>query len=122
MVVRELRKALERGSTEYKVLTLLIRECEEIEERGLTADPVAIARKFIKSNQDTLKFGANSTLEAEIVFLETLLPTQLTEDDIVSLIMEQGITSLGTAMKFLKENYAEEYDGRVAAAAIKRCL
>ena len=92
---------------------------------------VAVVKKFIKGIDETLeaiikqKNDANqnflseqcSNLMNERDLLEQFLPKQLSAADLDLLIV--GKESMPEFMKFLKENYAGQYDGKLASAVAK---
>ena len=80
---------------------------------------------LIKANDPDLE-AALTTVKNEKEILEGYLPTQLTVEQLTGIIGAQlhtgtlvkGPTLKGTAMKYLKETFAGQYDGKVAAQAI----
>jgi len=91
-----------------------------------------ILRKLLKSNQETLKATQDEAQKAAIVeenaVLESLLPKQLTEDEIVEALAPvadaiEGAPgdgpATGIAMKHLKQSGAA-VDGKTVSAAVKK--
>ena len=90
---------------------------------------VAVVKKFIKGIDETLealnKRGDGSAEERAAVLhavderyiLEQFLPKQLSATDLDLLII--GKASMPEFMKFLKENYAGQYDGKLASVIAK---
>lgn len=96
----------------------------------------AVVKKFIKNARETLNALASQPgaplmpYENEILVLESYLPEQLSKDQLIVIIAEQfekglvekGPKSKGLLMKYLKDNFAGQYDGKDAAAAIDEAL
>lgn len=49
---------------------------------------------------------------------DMILPPQLTYDDLLEVLVDSTGDTLGTHMKFLKEHYNGQYDGKIAKQAI----
>ncbi|MCB1201418.1 MAG: GatB/YqeY domain-containing protein [Leptospiraceae bacterium] len=87
------------------------------------ADVIKVVRQFLKSVNENLELAAQGKLSGDMAekykqekdILEAYLPSQLSEDKIKSIITESGATNLGEAMKFLKEKYDGQYDGKMAS-------
>lgn len=83
----------------------------------------ARAKKLIAYNKETLDSTKDAekafVLEQENVFFESLLPKQLSEDDLKSLISAMNPNNIGEVMKELKENYAGRFDGKLASKIAK---
>ena len=58
--------------------------------------------------------------------IEGFLPSQLTEEQLESIISELQVKdpsiNMGLAMKALKDSYAGQYDGKIASSVAKRML
>lgn len=116
------------------LLTTLIGEVEnESRKPGAPlADIVAVTmvKSFLKKN---LEFQALSkvtetteALKREQQILESYLPSQLGEDALLKILEDEFHTaaqpSKGLIMKFLKDNYANQYDGKLAAQVVDAFL
>jgi len=78
---------------------------------------VAYLKKFIKGIDETLSVRDSEDLRRQREIVVDFLPTQLTEQQLVDLVT--GNLSLAEYMKFLKDNYAGLYDGKLAASVWK---
>lgn len=83
---------------------------------------VAVVKKFIKNLDETIQAltsrGQDATPYAgERKALEAFLPLQLTELMLTHIAMKQS--SMPDFMKFLKENHAGQYDGKLASIVAK---
>ena len=111
---------------------------ESTDEESLT-----VIKKFIKNTNETLrifidasmKLGADphsiekiNELREEIKMYEDYLPKQLSEDELKEIIKSNidysiefgaGKPNLGTIMKYLKETYNGQYDGKTASLIAK---
>lgn len=92
---------------------------------------LAVVRKFLKSNAETLAHARNAglgdavaKLEAERDAFEAYLPRQMTDTEIEDFVrghIAAGAT-LGAVMAALKAERAGRYDGKAASAIAKRLL
>lgn len=119
--------ARKEGSENASLLTTLLSESANVGKsagnRDSTDDEVVgVIKKFIKNidetiftlsvrSQDTTKF------EKEREVLLTFLPKQLTNDELLAIAKTK--TSMPEFMKFLKENYNGQYDGKSASTIAK---
>lgn len=67
---------------------------------------------------------AKAKLQSEIAIIEEFLPRQLSADALEKILVEYKTATAGalmsTAMKFLKEQYPGQYDGKSASEIAKR--
>ena len=67
---------------------------------------------------------AKAKLQSEIAIIEEFLPKQLTPEALETILVEYKTTTAGaamsTAMKFLKDRYPGQYDGKSASDIAKR--
>jgi uncharacterized protein YqeY len=67
---------------------------------------------------------AKAKLVAEIAIIEEFLPKQLSADALEKILSDYKTSTpgavMGTAMKFLKEKYAGQYDGKSASEIAKK--
>jgi uncharacterized protein len=85
-------------------------------------EAVAVVKKFIKNIDETIAAlrDRNQPYEQfahERAVLEKFLPVQLSEDTLQTLAKSQK--DMPTFMKHLKENFAGQYDGKLASAVAK---
>jgi uncharacterized protein YqeY len=96
-------------------------------------DTVVILQREMKKRQEAIGFEEQANrqeekakLQNEIAIIETFLPNQMGADDIERVLNEFKAATPGAAlngaMKFLKENYAGQYDGKSASEIAKRVL
>ena len=83
---------------------------------------VAVVKKFIKNIDETIAALSARNQPAtefanERTVLEQFLPQQLSETQIRVLASEQK--DMPSFMKFLKDNYAGQYDGKLASTVAK---
>ncbi len=93
-------------------------------------DVVNIVKKFLKSVEENIALGERGeiprqsyeqSLKEKEILLE-YLPGQLSEEDIRKIIKESGAKNVGEAMRFLKEKYPDQYDGKIASQIAKEIL
>jgi uncharacterized protein YqeY len=94
-------------------------------------DSLAVLQREVKKRQEAIGFEeqagraeAIEKLNAEIAIIEVFLPKQLSADELEKVLLEHKAATPGaamsTAMKFLKEKYAGQYDGKSASEIAKR--
>lgn len=140
MLVDDLKKriaeSVKQGDTVARdVLRLALGEIQTAEARKnaqLSDEEAAAAlRKLVKSNEETMALSqgdAASTLKREIEVLSSLLPKQMSADDVIAALASQVDAikaakndgqATGVAMKHLKSTGAS-VTGDVVAAAVKK--
>lgn len=102
-------------------LTTLIGELQTEEKRGTLVDDAKVTAS-IKKTIEGLKEVDSSMASMEITFLEEYLPKQLTEDQLRSIIESRHFSHIGEVMKELEQNYAGQYDGKLASQIAKEVL
>jgi uncharacterized protein YqeY len=87
-------------------------------------DVVKVLKSFEKKTVEFLNIvpdSAKSLKEKEII--ESFLPKQLTEQEILDIITQSGTDkNMGAMMKYLKDNYAGTYDGKTASKVVKEIV
>ncbi len=97
---------------------------------------VAVIKKFIKNLNELMEvLSIEDDRERyyaamdEIVVLTEYLPSQLSEDEIkclaliqISYLDDASPKSMGKIMKHFKDNYAGEYDGKMASKIVRGLL
>lgn len=136
-IKKQITAAMKSGDTVARdVLRLALSEIQAAEARknapSSDDDAAAALRKLIKSNEETLALAGDgeraATLRREIEVLSSLLPKQLSVDDIVAALASQHEAikaakndgqATGIAMKHLKSTGAA-VSGNDVAAAVKK--
>jgi uncharacterized protein YqeY len=135
-VKRRVLAALKAGrSLEKEILRVALGELQTIEARkGEISDDeaAAVIRKLIKSNRETLELARTdeqkTTLEQEIVILETLLPKALDAEGVAAALasVKDAIRAAasdgqatGIAMKTLKAQ-GTTVDGKLVGDVVKK--
>jgi hypothetical protein len=125
-----------KNEIEKEILRVLLGELQMAEARSgkptADRDAVAVARKLVKSNEETLNVAEDAaqkaTLEAELAVLRSFLPSTLGPDEIVEALapVSDAIRAAGNdgqatgvAMKHLKAAGAP-VDGRDVADVVKK--
>lgn len=118
------RKA--KNTVAATVLGVLIGELDKASEKARSqsreftdTDVIGFVKKLIQSNNDTLKHRLYPALIEENEILESLLPVQLTELEIRSIICENDLSGVPAVMQFLGSNYPGQFD-RALASSIAR--
>ena len=118
------RKA--KNTVAATVLGVLIGELDKASEKARSqskdftdTDTIAMVKKLIHSNNDTLKHRVYPALIEENEILETLLPKQLSEDQLRTIIATNELSGVPAVMQFLGSNYPGQFD-RALAASIAR--
>lgn len=113
----------------FNILTLLVGELETVSKRDgseITDEKiVAVAKKLIKSNEETLRLTAGAgavKLDAENAVLRALLPQELSEDQLLKILTDAKPGNIGEAMKHLNGHYAGQFDKGLASRVAKQFL
>lgn len=98
----------------------------EIDSKVVTDDQcIALIKKYRENAISNDSYGAPNAKE-EIHILTNMLPKQLSADEIVyiitSMLKRTPTATLGTAMTYMKSNYAGLYDAKFVSATVKRLL
>ena len=136
-VFEQLKRAMKEKDVLSKgVLTLLKSALDRAEkEKGsnLTEEEeIAIVNREIKQTNQALE-GAEKAQredliekeEAKLLLLKTFLPKQLSEEEVMTMLTEAGITkgmNMGDAMKIAKPLLAGKADGAMMSKAVKRLI
>ena len=125
-----------RDQIKFTLLTRLIGEADMVGKNNGNRDPfdeevISVVKKFLKGVNETIDILSRSghdasQFEKERDILDSYLPTQLTKEKLIVMLdsavvdgtLVEDKSFKGTAMKWLKEHYSGQYDGRVAAEAI----
>lgn len=125
--LRQQYRALPDLTVRYNLLTLVVGECERVSKDADDLAVLNILRKLHGSNAECLKVACSrvgAKLLAENAFINELLvthtPQQMTADGIIFRINQNGIKTLAEAMKYLKTNWAGQYDGKMASDVLKQ--
>lgn len=118
--------ARKAGSAEASLLTTLLGEAAMVGKNAgretTDQEVVAVVKKFIKNIDETVSALSSrgqdaASFLAERSVLERFLPLQLTELALVNIAQKHK--SMPEFMKFLKENHAGQYDGKLASIVAK---
>jgi uncharacterized protein YqeY len=135
----QLQARKNKKTTEATLLTTLIGEASMIGKNAGNRETtdyevVAIIKKFIKNNtelmsvahQDSIAYGL---AKDESEFLTQYLPVQMTEEDLREAVQSRIRTLddispkiMGLLMKWLKDNYSGQYDGKMASKIVGELL
>ncbi|QQV88206.1 hypothetical protein GARY_116 [Vibrio phage Gary] len=116
----EVRKA--RNAVGKAAMQSLIADFDKQARTGKEVDGMALIKKYVanaKGNMRLEKDRGNTAgyeaYRAEVDFLETLLPKQLTEAELREVIEGGCFNNIGQVMKHLREHYQGQYDGGLAS-------
>jgi len=128
-----IKKQLLQARKDKNVLTrqslvTLLSECETIGKKHhrepTDAECTAVLNSFIKKCKQTIEALHSSDNEygVELKLYESFLPQQLTDDELRNIISNGSFANMGLAMKFLKEHYNGQYNGKTASLIAKELL
>jgi len=135
----QLQARKNRNTIEATLLTTLIGEAANIGKNDGNRETndqevIQVVKKFIKGMDETLDvlykrqaFDTAEQVEQEKKILADYLPKQLTGEQIQSYIMQAVLhdglqENKGMMMKYMKDNFAGQYDGKLAAQIIDELL
>lgn len=95
------------------------------------SDCSVVLQREVKKRQEAIGFeeqagraDAKAKLTAEIAIIEEFMPKQMTAAELEAALVEYKTSTpgavMGTAMKFLKERFAGQYDGKSASEIAKK--
>ncbi|MCS7205153.1 MAG: GatB/YqeY domain-containing protein [Leptospiraceae bacterium] len=93
-------------------------------------DLIQAIKKFLKSIEENIQLGKENQISKENYeqalkekeILMEYLPKQLSENELREIIKNSGAKNIGEAMKYLKEHYPDQYDGKTASQIAKEIL
>ena len=119
--IRSLLSEIQYEEMQKSVNDLSEAECGVILQREVKKRHEAISFEEQANRQE-----AKAKLVSEIAIIEEFLPKQLSADALEKILSDYKTSTpgavMGTAMKFLKEKYAGQYDGKSASEIVKRVL
>ena len=136
-VFEELKRAMKEKDVLSKgVLTLLKSALDTAEkEKGASLSPeeeIAIVNREIKQTNQALEGAQNANREdliekeeAKLMILKKFLPKQLTEEEIIAVLTEAGVTkgiNMGEAMKIAKPLLIGKADGAMMSKVVKSLI
>lgn len=136
-VFDQLKQAMKDKDTVAKGVLSLLKSALDLAEKEKGAaltqeEEFAIINREMKQTQQALdgakQAGREDLIEKEnrkLEILQSFLPKQLTEEEIVSALTEAGITkgmNMGDAMKIAKPLLAGKADGATIAKVVKSLL
>ena len=90
------------------------------ENREVTdQDCITVIKKHIKGLDEMIVHTDCMKSKLEKSLLNSYLPTQLGEAAIREIIIQKGLSGVPTIMKFFKENYPGQYDGKLLSEVAK---
>ena len=117
------------------LLTTLIGEASMVGKNAgretTDAEVVATIRKFLKGVDESLRVAGDyrdgemvSVLWEEKTALESYLPRQMDKSELKRVLTQFNAENAnkGVLMKFLKDNFAGQYDGKLAAQVVDEFL
>ena len=135
----QLQARKNKNTDDATLLTTLIGEAAMIGKNDGNRETtdnevVAVIKKFIKNNNELIAvvnpetYGFTRAI-AENDFLTQYLPSQMTEEEIRAAVQSHMFTVdevspkiMGVIMKWLKDNYAGQYDGKMASKIVGELL
>ncbi len=135
----QLRARKNKNTTESTILTTLIGESEAIgknngNRESTDNEVVVVIKKFIKNNLELINLVKPESDRCKAAICENKLltnyiPTQLVEAELRTIIQKRISTLsdispklMGKTMTWLKENYTDQYDGKLASKVVKDLL
>ena len=110
------------------LLTTVVSDCQMVaknEKRDINDDDcIKVIRKFLKGINEMIEKtnGEQLVFIEEKLLLESYLPRQLSEDEIIEIIQGEQLVGVPEIMKFFKENFSGRYDSKILSSIAKRGL
>jgi hypothetical protein len=134
-----MKAKLERDTLKSNLLSTLIAEAVMVGKNDgnretTEAETLNVIKKFLKNVNENIKLldeigkdKSDALREKDI--LESLLPKQLSEEElyakiveIVSALPDKSPRQMGSVMAALKKDFDGQYDGRTASSLVKKAL
>ena len=125
----------EKKAVKASLLTTLIGEAAMVGKNAgrdtTDAEVVATIRKFLKGIDESLRVAGDyrdgdqcTVLWEEKEALESYLPRQMDQSELKRVLTQFNAENAnkGVLMKFLKDNFAGQYDGKLAAQVVDEFL
>lgn len=118
--------ARKAGTVEASLLTTLLGEAAMVGKNAnretTDQEVIAVVKKFVKNIDETIsaltsRGGDASAFLSERETLVQFLPQQM--DEFLLAVVAKTQPDMPTFMKYLKENFAGQYDGKTAAKVAK---
>jgi uncharacterized protein YqeY len=118
--------ARKSGSADASLLTTLLGEAAMVGKNAgretTDQEVVAVVKKFVKNIDETITALTSRNQDAgaflaERGVLEQFLPQQMSQEDLVN--VAQALPNMPAFMKYLKENFTGQYDGKLASTVAK---
>ncbi|QKN84957.1 hypothetical protein AG74_111 [Vibrio phage AG74] len=123
----EVRKA--RNAVGKAAMQSLIADFDKQARTGKEVDGMALIKKYVANSKDNMRLEKDrgntagyEAYRAEVDFLETLLPKQLTHKELYDIINTGQFANIGEVMQFLRCNYQGQYDAKAASIIAKEVL
>ncbi|WP_010287547.1 GatB/YqeY domain-containing protein [Kurthia massiliensis] len=136
-VFTQLKQAMRDKDTLKKGVLQLVKSAIDSEAKEKGADlteqeEITIVQREVKQTEQALEgaqqAGREDLIENEkrkLELLKAFLPTQLSEDEVISLLKEAGITegmNMGEAMKIAKPLLLGKTDGKTMSKVVKSLI
>lgn len=130
----QLQARKEKNTVVTNLLTTLLAEIIKVgknENREPTQDEfVSTVKKFIKTNDEYLSVNPDAKVKEALLveksILESYLPKQLTELELVEIVnaaINSGVNKdKGSIMKHMKSNFNGSYDGKLLSEVVNGIL
>ena len=106
----------------YNLLGVLLGELDRLPTRANpTSDQIYSVIKKLHESAEIMK-SHNSESEQEYAYLSQFIKSQMSESQIRSKIIElkdMGYNDIGSIMKYFKNNYSGQYDGKIVSKLVK---
>jgi uncharacterized protein YqeY len=134
--MKDAMKAKERGTVEMIRALLSAIQYEEMNKKvdELADDQVlAVIKRERKKLAETKDFAEKDNrtetveeINTQIAIVDRFLPQQLSKEDLEKIVRDycasESNANVGGIMKHLKENYTEQYDGKLASEVARTVI
>ena len=122
-IIEDRKKAMKDGNTDQRlILSTVLGEFDRISKDPSDEQVIKVIKKIVDSNIECGTIDENK-------YLEIYLPKMIGEEDLKQIIIEEltrneysTMKDMGKVMGYLKQNYAGQYDGKLASDIIKKYL
>ncbi len=121
-IVASLQEArVARNASGLKTIQTVLGEIERKIEGKVYADSdvTVVLKSLAKNWKESYAIAPTNDLAVELQYVLGFLPAELTEADLVMIKIKEKPANLGAFMKHLKENFPNQYDGKLARSVFE---
>jgi uncharacterized protein YqeY len=101
------------------LISTIIGELDRKSKNPSEAEVMSVIKKIRDADMEVTQ---TEQIKVELEFLNSLIPSNLSLEEINSLVYSLSFTKIGEYMSYFKENYTGRYDGKELSKIVKEKL